>query len=769
MLLYLERLSEAAGEHGDENLETKSWNRSGVRSPDSTADADVSRDTNFSWSIGRFQIKGRLGKGGFGIVWRAYDPRLERDVALKVLRLEGAFSAEARERFLLEAQSAARLEHPAIISPHEAGMAGKVPYVASPLCEGPNLAEWLESHPAGLSPREAAKLMATVADAVHHAHHRGILHRDLKPSNILLEPSAESASEFPFAPKLTDFGMAKRLGDDQGATMTGMVLGTSPYMSPEQAAGNWKEVGVGSDVFALGIILYEVLTGKRPFCGQNGEETRRLIVEGNCPSPRRIVPSLPRDMETICLKCMSHEIAERYTSAEAVAIDLGNYLQGLPLVGCPPGIVRRIELWCRRRPIVAGLLGIIAVIIILSLSAIGLALQRERVAQKQGVERREIARLAALRMLRYGQKLSRQPGLQREQRDFLEDALKVFDSLAQDMPQDEQSRDELQQALHYSGNIASLLGDVDPQTGEKKSLQYHRRSVEVLDSLVRDFPNNDYYEYSKFHNLLVAAGESGDKPLTGKEYIEEAESIIRKLIAEHPEKADYEEALTSLCDNLAMTHRSNKEETKATERWEEVRRISSRLVKDHPEKPLYAKNGIAALSSLGHQAAERGDWAQAIAFFEEGDAIVEKLKEGAAHAKADDRRWTEGRWLEVSELQLKINHANARLKRLKDAQATEGERTKIMGLLLDCQRVLETLVEWFPDAVDYRGHRANVNFRIGQLCEQQRDLDSAVAAYERVQKDREIVLNSSSSEGIREIFSGAEQRLKSLRREPQSP
>jgi hypothetical protein len=189
-------------------------------------------------------------------------------------------------------------------------------------------------------------------------------------------------------------------------------------------------------------------------------------------------------------------------------------------------------------------------------------------------------------------------------------------------------------------------------------------------------------------------------------------------------------------------------------------------VKEYPDKPLYAKNGIAALSSLGNQAALRGDWVQAVACFEEGDAIVQKLKEGAARAQPNDQRWTEGRWVEISELQLKINHANARLKRLKDTPGSEAERIKIMGLLLDCQRVLETLVEWFPDAIDYRGHRANVNFRIGQLCEQGNDLDSAAAAYERVEKDRETVLKSGASEGIRKAFTEAEQRLKSLRSNP---
>jgi serine/threonine protein kinase/tetratricopeptide (TPR) repeat protein len=328
-----------------------------------------------------YDILALLGHGGMGVVYKARHRRLKRLVALKMIR-EGAHVGPNRlRRFYLEAEAVGRLNHPNIVQIYEVGEAEGLPFLSLELVEGGSLAERLDD--TLLPCPEAARLVATLARAMHIAHETGIVHRDLKPGNILLqkihhrdakeadEPGPKSASRSgssdplcslclggeSFLPKITDFGLAKML-DDPRQTETGVILGTACYMAPEQAAGKIDQVGPATDVYGLGAILYKLLTGRPPFRGQTPLETQVQVLGQEPVPPRRWQPGVPRDLETICLKCLQKEQAKRYASAHDLAEDLRRFLHDEPIRARPAGLWERGVKWARRRPTAAALVGV---------------------------------------------------------------------------------------------------------------------------------------------------------------------------------------------------------------------------------------------------------------------------------------------------------------------------------------------------------------------------------------------------------------------------
>ena len=311
--------------------------------------------------LGRYEIRRMLGEGSCGIVYLAYDPQLRRETALKVPRGEALVAPVLRERFLREARAAAVLNHPNIIAVHEAGEVGPVCYIAAEYCPGVTLAAWLKQRAEPVHAGDAAGFLVTLALAMQHAHGRGVLHRDLKPSNIMLQASAtcDKGSDdddrlSSFTPKITDFSLAKFLQEeDAGQTHSGDIVGTPQYMAPEQAAGKGKAAGPAADIYALGAILYQVLTGRPPFTGKTSLDTLQQVLSVDAIPPRRLNARVPRDLEIVCLKCLEKEAHRRYASAEALAEDLTRFLADRPIVARPSGGLELAGRWCRRNPALA--------------------------------------------------------------------------------------------------------------------------------------------------------------------------------------------------------------------------------------------------------------------------------------------------------------------------------------------------------------------------------------------------------------------------------
>jgi serine/threonine-protein kinase len=304
-------------------------------------------------TFGRYELRGEIGRGGMGVVYKAWQGDLERWVALKMILPGHLGSVEQIARFQVEARAAARLQHPNIISVYEVGELHGQHYFAMQYISGNSLAHVVREK--NRDPEKAASLMARVARAVAHLHASNIVHRDLKPSNILLDEAGN--------PYVTDFGLVKVLQSDSEVTATGAVLGTPSYMAPEQAGGRTKEVGPKSDVYSLGAILYELLTGRPPFREATPLDTLIQVLEAEPTPPRRLNPDVPFPLELICLRCLEKDPGDRYASATALAEDLDRYLQGEDVEARALGVVERVRRWSRREPALASRLGVLAAVI----------------------------------------------------------------------------------------------------------------------------------------------------------------------------------------------------------------------------------------------------------------------------------------------------------------------------------------------------------------------------------------------------------------------
>jgi len=340
--------------------------------------------------FGHFQIERELGRGGFGRVFLAVDRTLNRQVALKVPRPKLCASEKLRRAWLAEAESVALLDHPYIVPVFAAGEIDNLIYIVSAYCPGKTLDEWFDEQGRTILPRQAAHLMICLADAVAHAHDRGILHRDIKPSNILCQAEASaSGDQGTIIPRLTDFGLAKSLRADADPAEDSGPIGTPRYMAPEQAAANGPEVGVATDVYSLGVVLFELLTGEPPFVNGEVRETLKRIQHEEVSPARLQELRVPRDLQAICLKCLAKRPADRYASAKALRDELQRFLDYLPVLARPVGPVMTIGRWCQRRPAVAGLLGTVLLAIILGTSTAAWY-AREARRQTQQSQRHEI-------------------------------------------------------------------------------------------------------------------------------------------------------------------------------------------------------------------------------------------------------------------------------------------------------------------------------------------------------------------------------------------
>ncbi len=364
------------------------------------------RPTQAKPNIPGYEILSELGRGGMGVVYKARQTGLNRLVAIKMILTGSNADERERSRFRTEGEAIARLQHPNIVQVFEIGEHEGSPWFSLEYVDGGSLADRLKGDPLGFN--ESAQLVQTIAAAIHFAHEHGVVHRDLKPANILLQREessmklsknssetsgskkmSSSALVSPrFVPKITDFGLAKKLDEEIHHTRSGMVVGTPSYMAPEQATQGGS-IGPATDIFSLGVILYQLVTGRLPFIGETAMEVMIRVAQEEPPPPSRYVPRLPRDLETIILKCLEKEQTRRYRSAQDLAEDLRRFLAHEPILARPVRPLERLWRWVRRRPAIAGLIAVasLAVVSLLVTMAVYVQLERHRKADlRQKIE-----------------------------------------------------------------------------------------------------------------------------------------------------------------------------------------------------------------------------------------------------------------------------------------------------------------------------------------------------------------------------------------------
>jgi tRNA A-37 threonylcarbamoyl transferase component Bud32 len=317
-----------------------SFDDEGIEQTEGLSSSDPTAPFTTVQYFGDYELLEEIARGGMGVVYKGRQVSLNRIVALKMI-LSGELADQADiDRFHNEAQAAANLKHPNIVAIHEVGQHEGRYYFSMDYVEGQNLADVIRAGP--LPAQKAAEYLKTIAKAVHFAHQRGTLHRDLKPANVLIDSDDQ--------PHITDFGLAKRVTGDSGLTATGAVLGTPSYMSPEQASGRQADIGPHSDVYSLGAILYELLTGRPPFCAASAVATLRQVTDNLPTAPHKLNHDVPQDLETVCLKCLEKSPHVRYHSARELAEELTRFLNHEPIQARPASAVRKVDTWMRRRP-----------------------------------------------------------------------------------------------------------------------------------------------------------------------------------------------------------------------------------------------------------------------------------------------------------------------------------------------------------------------------------------------------------------------------------
>jgi len=393
--------------------------------------------------LGNYEILEELGRGAMGVVYKARQLSLDRIVALKMILAGAHASSQELARFRTEAEAVARLQHPNIVQIYEVGEYGGLPFFSLEFVEGGSVAQQLDGTPQPVG--TAAQLTETLARAIDHAHQRGIVHRDLKPANVLLTATG--------TPKITDFGLAKYLDTEAERTQSGAVVGTPSYMAPEQATGKSKEVAPAADVYALGAILYELLTGRPPFKAATPLDALMQVRQTEPVPPGQLQPQTPTDLETICLKCLRKEPHQRYQSAATLADDLRRFLEGRPITARPVGRLERAAKWVKRRPAMAAVYALVVLLVGVGLgggSAFWLWQQAEEGRSEAEVERQraEAAQRFAERaqqaemQARRGERLAKEEleqvlclhRVELAHREWLADRVERADQLLEDCP-----------------------------------------------------------------------------------------------------------------------------------------------------------------------------------------------------------------------------------------------------------------------------------------------------------------------------------------------
>ncbi len=517
-------------------------------------------------TLGGYQLEEVVGKGGMGIVYRARQLSLNRIVALKMIRASQAEDAEFLQRFHVEAQIAASLKHPGIVQVYDVGSEDGHHFFSMELVTGESLAEIVARNP--LSNRRAAEIALQISTAIDFAHSHDLIHRDLKPANVLICQTGGA--------KITDFGLAKTLEADANLTATGHVLGTPAYMPPEQAMGAIQSIGKHSDIYSMGAILYELLTGRPPFQSPSPYDTLFQVMNHEPVAPRKLNPGINRDLETICLKCLEKEPSRRYPSARLLADDLQRFLEDRPILARPVSILERAWRWSRRNRQVAALLAAVTVSVITGLavsiyfailaeSRVESARKNEAIAKQQTQQ--------TIQTIERTVELLANPNvpIQQRRRLVLNELLSSLNEVYRGFDLGERINSSKGQTQLFLGNLSLDFGDESGQDATARTIEYYQRAVALLgaayEAMEPEAPdaNVAFYYATALHNLADIYFSIHDLEQS-EACLNQSIEVNRKQLKEGPEDEFFQMAYTLNC-KLASEIASEKQDIAAAERW----------------------------------------------------------------------------------------------------------------------------------------------------------------------------------------------------------
>jgi tetratricopeptide (TPR) repeat protein/tRNA A-37 threonylcarbamoyl transferase component Bud32 len=603
----------------------------------SAPQSDLARIDTRSASSPRVQIAGydilqELGRGGMGVVYKARHQKLGHEVALKMVLAGGLASTEDLARFQLEAAAVARLNHPGIVHIHEFGDYEGKPFFSLEYVAGGSLARKLKA--GALPAPTTAALVQKLATAIAHAHEHGIIHRDLKPANVLLTLQGE--------PKITDFGLAKDLQHDAGLSGTGQVMGTPSYMAPEQAEGRVHEIGPATDVYALGVILYQCLAGKVPFKGTTLHETLKLVVTQEPEKPRRLQAEVPRDLETICLRCLEKEPRQRYATASDLADELGRFLRGEPVAARPVGRLERGWRWCRRNPAVASLLTAVAASLLLGAGvAMAFAIQANRRAAEATTERdraneeraraeaHETQAIDAVKKFRDAvagePELKNTPQLERLRKRLLKEPLAFFHELRDRLQADADTRPEslarLAQASYDLGQLTSEIGN------QQDALSAYRDALSIRQKLADANPSDtDLQVYlgctqHEMGALLEANGKSAE----ALQAYQSALAILQKLANAQPADPMHQKNLANCHNSIGVQLHTIGKPAEAQKAWESALAILQKLADANPSDTDLQSRVATTHLRIGTALSDTAKQSEALRAMQSALVILQKM------------------------------------------------------------------------------------------------------------------------------------------------
>jgi serine/threonine-protein kinase len=724
-----------------------------------------------------YEVLGELGRGGMGIVYKARHIELNRLVALKIV-LAGVYAGlEERTRFHLEAEAVAQFQHPNIVQIYQVGAHGGIPYFALEYVSGGSLDKKLAGHP--LPPCQAARLTQTLARAIHAAHQRGIVHRDLKPANVLLTADGTL--------KITDFGLAKRIDGKARQTKSNIIVGTPSYMAPEQAAGRTREIGPATDVYALGAILYEALTGRPPFHNEGTWDTITQVLNEEPLPPSRLQPKVPRDLETICLKCLKKDPDKRYRTAAELADDLQRFLDGRPVLARPIGALERSWKYVKRRPTVVALMALAALAAFFLTNAvfkntvIATIQEQHRIAEEQRLlaeKSFDQARRSVEELIDKAEKgLAKKPRLKALRKELLETALKYYDQCVQDWGDNPKYQRDLartyvrvaktaraigfrrraKQAYEQAEEILKRMGDDRPDHQEflieraanlhefgtyfrdtgspREALATYDRSRAIWDRLNRMHPNSPRV----LRGLARYHGYVGDVHLAAGK-LREAESEYQKSHDLREElarggEAEMEFQLARSHGNFGGLWRAHGNLNRGIEQYRQSARIQEKLLEKcapdaHAEPSVEDIREDLAYSytSIGRLLAEKGDGPGALAEFDRArDVLKELLKENPDHV--DYRTALAACFQEAGAVHLELD-----------------QKKRAAANFLEAQKQFEELAVEDPDSTEIRSRRAVTARGLGKLRRLEGNPDGALELFQNARKEQEVLVGANPAD-----------------------